>query len=195
MTPTAYFVRHGQTQWNAEKRLQGQADTDLDALGLTQARRNGRRLRELVSRPADFDFVASPMRRTRKTMELARTEMGLAPQGYRTDARLMELNFGDWQGFTYAQVEAREPGATVARNADKWRFVPPGKGAESYRMLFERVRPFLDALPERMVCVTHGGVLRVLFHHLAGVAPEVAADMDIPQDRVLRLRDGALDWL
>jgi broad specificity phosphatase PhoE len=78
MTPLIYFVRHGQTPWNAEQRLQGQADIDINAVGREQADRNGRRLAELIPDPAVFDFVASPMRRTRETMERARAAMGLA---------------------------------------------------------------------------------------------------------------------
>jgi broad specificity phosphatase PhoE len=131
--------------------------------GLTrgQARRNGRRLRELVEDPAEFDFVASPLRRTCETMEIVRAEMGLAPKGYRVDSRLMEVHLGDWQGFTYAELERKQPGATEARLSDKWEFVAPG--GESYQMLLDRVRPWFAALDRPTLCVTHGGVLRVLF--------------------------------
>ena len=61
MLPLVYFVRHGQTDWNAEHRLQGQADIHLNALGRRQAERNGAKLAELIARPAEFDFVASPL--------------------------------------------------------------------------------------------------------------------------------------
>lgn len=195
MSPLVYLVRHGQTDWNAESRLQGQADTDLNACGREQARRNGRRLAELIDAPNDFDFVASPMRRTRETMELVRAEMGLDAHAYRTDARLVEVNFGDWQGFTFAELETRQPGSTRERDLDKWDFLPPGDGAESYRMLLERVRPWFEALDRPTVCVTHGGVIRALFR-LAMTMPRVqAAALDVPQDRVLRLREGRLEWL
>ncbi|MGY2994394.1 broad specificity phosphatase PhoE [Mesorhizobium sp. URHB0026] len=103
MYPLVYIVRHGQTAWNAEFRLQGQADTDLNALGLEQASANGRRLAALVGAPQEFDFVASPMRRTRETMERIRAAMRLDPLAYRTDIRLIEVNFGDWQSFTFAE--------------------------------------------------------------------------------------------
>ena len=63
MLPLVYFVRHGQTDWNAEHRLQGQADVPLNALGRAQAERNGRRLAELIADPTGFDFVASPLYR------------------------------------------------------------------------------------------------------------------------------------
>ena len=108
MYPLVYIARHGQTQWNAERRLQGQADTDINARGREQATGNGRRLAGFVKNPAEFDFVASPMRRTRETMELMRAAMGLDPFAYRTDPRLVEMSFGDWQGFTFAELEARD---------------------------------------------------------------------------------------
>src|SRR5690242_2840143 len=110
MYPLVYIARHGQTEWNAEHRLQGQADTDINTLGRKQAAFNGRRLAELIGKGPDFDFVASPMRRTRETMQLMREAMGLDPLAYRTDPRLVEISFGDWQGFTFAELEARFPG-------------------------------------------------------------------------------------
>jgi probable phosphoglycerate mutase len=112
MSPLVYFVRHGQTDWNAENRLQGQADIELNALGREQATQNGRKLAGLIPDPQAFDFVASPMKRTRATMELVRAAMGLDPYAYRTDPRLVEVNFGDWQGFTYAASAASTNGIT-----------------------------------------------------------------------------------
>ena len=195
MHPLVYIVRHGQTQWNADFRLQGQADTDINALGREQATRNGRRLAEQVHKPEDFDFVASPMRRTRETMERIRAAMKLDPHAYRTEPLLVELSFGDWQGFTFAELEARDPGSTRQRSLDKWNFQPPGEGAESYQMLLERVKPWFDALDRQTVCVTHGGVIRTLFRLVEGVSEQEAASLEVPQDRVLELKDRRLEWL
>lgn len=193
--PTVYFVRHGETDWNAEARLQGQADTDLNDIGRAQASANGRALAALVSSPATFDFVSSPMLRTRRTMERLRAAMGLAPSGYRTDPRLVEVNFGDWQGHTFAELEAVDPGCFARRQADKWGFVPPGDGAESYELLAARVRPWLEETGRDTVCVTHGGVLRAVFMLNGALTPGEAVMLPIPQDRILRLAGGALEWL
>ena len=195
MDPLVYIVRHGQTAWNAEYRLQGQADTDLNALGREQATRNGERLRGLISNPAAFDFVASPMRRTRETMERVRAAMALEPGAYRTDPRLVEVNFGDWQGFTFAELETRFPGAAAVRERDKWNFLPPGTGAESYQMLLERIRPWFEALRQPTVCVTHGGVVRTIFRLAEGMSEQRASALEIPQDRILRLQGRHLEWL
>lgn len=195
MYPLVYIVRHGQTAWNAEFRLQGQADTDLNVLGREQATANGHHLAELVGNPEEFDFVASPMRRTRETMERIRAAMELDPLAYRTDVRLIEVNFGDWQSFTFAELEKQSPGASRFRALDKWNFQPPGEGAESYQMLLERVKPCFDGMKGQTVCVTHGGVMRTLFRFVLGMAEDEAANLDIPQDRVLRLHGNSLEWL
>jgi len=195
MYPLVYIVRHGQTAWNAEARLQGQADTDLNVVGREQATANGHRLAELISNPEDFDFVASPMRRTRETMERIRAAMKLDPLAYRTDDRLIEVNFGDWQSYTFAELETQFPGAKKSRARDKWNFQPPGEGAESYQMLLERVKPWFDALDRQTVCVTHGGVIRTLFRMVEGVSEDEAASLEVRQDRLLRLQDGRLEWL
>jgi probable phosphoglycerate mutase len=194
MFPLVYFVRHGQTDWNAEHRLQGQADIDLNEVGRAQAARNGSRLAELIADPAVFDFVASPLRRTRETMELLRAAMGLPPAAYETDARLVEVHFGDWQGHTLAELDAANPGTTASRDLDKWNFVPPG-GGESYEMLHSRAKPWFDELERPTVCVTHGGIFRVLFRMIGRKPIREAAALDIAQDRVLRVEDGRLEWL
>ncbi|MEI5677719.1 MULTISPECIES: histidine phosphatase family protein [unclassified Mesorhizobium] len=194
MPPLVYFVRHGLTEWNAEGRLQGQADTDITDVGRAQADRNGARLAELIENPLRFDFVASPMRRTRETMERVRTVMGLDPTGYSTDARLMEVHFGDWQGSTFAELEAREPGCTRPRKTNKWEFVPPGDAGESYQMLLERVQPWFEALRRPTVCVTHGGVIRTIFRLVENMPGRQAAALEVPQDMVLRLQDDYLEW-
>ncbi len=195
MPAPVYVVRHGQTDWNAELRLQGQADIDLNALGRKQAAANGRALAGLIGAADGYDFVASPMARTRHTMELLRGAMGIDATAYRMDERLKELNFGDWQGYTADELEALHPGSTRERHLAKWDFQPPGEGAESYQMLLERVTPVFRTLQGPAVCVTHGGVIRGLFRFAGGLSKEEACALAIPQDRILRWQGGRLDWL
>ncbi|WP_157018313.1 histidine phosphatase family protein [Mesorhizobium xinjiangense] len=194
-TAPVYFIRHGQTDWNVETRLQGQADIDINDTGRAQATANGRRLAGLIDDPESFDYVASPMRRTRETMEIVRQELGLPREGYRLDPRLLEVHFGDWQGYTFDELERVHPGASGERNRDKWRFVPPGEKGESYAMLAERVRPWLNALDRPTVCVTHGGVIRALFVLTGNATQGEAQDLHIAQDRVLAMKAGRLEWI
>lgn len=195
MQAPIYLLRHGQTDWNAEQRVQGQAETDINALGRRQAKANGARLAQLVPDASGYTFIASPMRRTRETMEIVRAEMGLPRESYVLEPRLVEVHFGDWQGSTFAELEVAQPGATAGRDADKWNFRPPGDAAESYAMLAERIRPWFGQLAGPAIVVTHGGVIRTLFQIANGLAGHDAAMMDVPQDRVLRFQDDRVGWL
>lgn len=190
-----YFSRHGETDWNATERIQGQAEVDINARGRAQADRNGDLIKSLIGDGAGFDFIASPMRRTRDTMELIRTRMGVDPMAYRTDPRLMEVNFGDWQGFMLQDISARTPELVRARARDKWNFVPPGETAESYAMLAVRVANWLSEVRGPTVCVTHGGCLRTIFQLVKGIDGHDAANLAITQDHILRLEHGQLTWL
>ncbi|MGF9562616.1 histidine phosphatase family protein [Neorhizobium sp. JUb45] len=181
-----YVIRHGQTDWNAEGRLQGQKDIDLNDFGRSQATANGEELCGLIDdQVAEFDFVSSPMARTRETMERLRKAMGLDPKHYRTDERLRELSFGDWEGFTLKEVRQSEPEKLAARKAEKWGFIPPGVDAESYEILSWRVGAWLQSVTQPTVCVCHGGVIRTLFRLVGNMPEDEAASIPIPQDRIL----------
>ncbi len=195
MKPVIYFIRHGQTDWNAQFRFQGQKDIPINALGREQARRNGKVLRETIGEPAGFDFVASPLSRTRETMEIVRGELGLASSAYRTDERLLELCYGDWEGLYLHEMQGTQGELTRARNQNKWEFVPPGAGAESYAMQAARFSPWLDEVDSPTVCVTHGGILRCVWNILGGVPGNDAGQLTIRQDKLLRFQSGTLEWI
>ncbi|MBB4184848.1 histidine phosphatase family protein [Sinorhizobium terangae] len=191
-----YMVRHGQTDWNAESRLQGQKDIPLNETGRRQATGNGLALAEILGREANnFDFVASPLGRTRETMERLRHAMGLDPLSYRTDDRLKEVSFGDWEGYTLPELKRQVPQRIAERRVAKWDFIPPGQDAESYEILSWRVGAWLKGVMRPTVCVTHGGVIRVLFKLLGEMSADEAAASAIPQDRLLKIADGSIGWV
>ncbi len=201
MTPFAFrliFVRHGETAYNAENRLQGQLDIPLNARGRDQARAVGRALRarfgaEIERLESAEAFIASPLVRARQTMEIARDAMGLPPDRYRLEATLKELSFGAWEGLIWPEIEARDSKGIRARNSDKWRFTPPG--GESYATLAERLRPWLEGLTGDAFVVSHGGVARALMTLIAGVAPAKAADTPITQGRAMAFEKGGCRWI
>ena len=181
--PTIYYIRHGETDWNVAGRLQGRHDVPLNARGRAQARRCGDILREILTRSdcnaADFDYLSSPLGRARETMELARSTLGLPSDSYRIEPRLAEISFGDWEGFTIAQLHTSDPQRIAAREHDKWHFVPPG--GESYEAVSARIREWYQNLTRDTVAVAHGGTARGLIAHL-GIAKPVAAPLvDIEQ--------------
>ncbi|CDZ44381.1 histidine phosphatase family protein [Neorhizobium galegae] len=182
-----YMIRHGQTDWNAEGRLQGQQDIPLNALGRSQATRNGERLREMIGAAEGFSFTASPLSRTRETMERLRTAMGLDPLAYRTDERLVEVSFGDWEGHTLEEIRRISPDRLAARAEQKWSFIPPGISAESYEILCWRIGAWLQSVDGPTVCVSHGGVIRSLFRLIGNLDEDEAATVPTPQDRILMI--------
>jgi broad specificity phosphatase PhoE len=187
------LVRHGETDWNRDGRLQGMQDTPLNPRGRDQAAAAGRLLATVHPEVAGFAFVASPLKRTRTTMELMRSAMGLAPTDYRLDDRLKELTFGRWEGMTLAELALHEPVGAKAREADKWGFVPPG--GESYAMLSRRVAGWLDELEGPTVAVSHGGVARVLLGLVGGVGKLDLPTLEITQGRVLVFEAERYRWV
>lgn len=182
MSATFYFVRHGETDWNAEHRLQGQRDVPLNTRGRRQASRCGKTLTALINdsgrTPADFVFVSSPLSRACETMEIQRQELGLPPQGYATDPRLAELSFGRWEGMTYREIAAVDRPALALRDRDKWGFRPPG--GESYGDLLARVGAWYEGVANLNAIVTsHGGVARALM-----VLFDVRSPTDAPHGNI-----------
>jgi probable phosphoglycerate mutase len=192
--PTIYFIRHGETDWNVEGRLQGQRDIPLNDLGRIQAEEAGRRLQTIAPHCEDLAYMASPMLRTRQTMEILREAIGLHPQTYKLDERLVELTFGSWEGMTWKEVRKAEPQLAALRERDKWGYAPPG-GGESYAMLVDRVRPVLDDLTRDTVIVAHGGVARAFLAVTCGVSSRDAASIDIWQGRVLVIEGRKHRWM
>lgn len=192
------FIRHGETDWNRQGRLQGGQDIPLNATGERQAARNGRVLAEVMAQagvaPDGFAFVASPLSRCVATMGFVRRGLGLPQaQGVAFDDRLREITFGRWEGHTLDELAAREPQAVAARHADKWGYVPPG--GESYAMLAARIRPWLEGLDRPTVAVSHGGVSRVVRGLLFGLPDAEVPLLEVPQDRIYWVEDGQGAWL
>jgi broad specificity phosphatase PhoE len=181
--PTVYYIRHGETDWNVEGRLQGHQDIPLNARGRAQAAHCGGVLRDLFARdgrdPATLDYVSSPLGRARQTMELARPALGLAADGYAIEPRLTEISFGQWEGFTIAQLRNRDPQRIAQREHDKWHFLAPG--GESYKAVSERMRAWYDGLSRDTVVTAHGGTARGLMASLGIAKPAAAPLIDIAQ--------------
>jgi broad specificity phosphatase PhoE len=192
--PTIYYIRHGETQWNAEGRLQGAQDVPLNDLGRKQAAHAGRILADLFARDGrgatSLPFVASPLGRARATMELVRGALKLPPADYATDARLREIGYGEWEGFTLAQMQALDPALFASRQAQKWTVSPPG--GESYVEVQARVSDWYHQLTGDTVAVAHGGTARALMVALDFETPDSAADLTIEQGAVYVFADGGL---
>ena len=191
---TLYYVRHGETDWNRAQRYQGQRDIPINATGRAQAKANGRLLAAaLGDRAAHLDYVASPLKRASETMEILRAELGLDRRAYRSDERLMEINYGSWEGQPWADMAVRDAAGYAARQADVWNWRP--QSGESYQMLAERVGAWLAEVADDTVVVAHGGVSRALRAILFALSAPEVMQLEVPQDRILLIEAGAMRWL
>jgi broad specificity phosphatase PhoE len=189
-----YFVRHGETEWNAEQRLQGQLDVPLNEHGRGQAAHCATTLARLLARTGhaaeSFVYLSSPLARARETMEILRGGLGLAPQDYAVDPRLAEMSFGDWEGLTYKEVRVRDPAALPARERDKWNYQVPG--GESYAQLLVRVEAWHAGITSDAIVTAHGGVARALMVLFKVRTPADAPGGDIPQGVVYEFAPGVV---
>lgn len=187
-----YLLRHGETAWNLDRRMQGSRDSALTERGRAQAAAMGRALAvELAHAPGPTVFLCSPLGRTRETALIVGRELGLDPADWRDDPRLAELGYGTWEGSTWAEIEVDHPEAMAKWRADPEGFCPPG--GETHFELRRRSAAVLAeiiASGTRTVIVSHGvsgAVMRGL--HL-GLDARAMFVLEKPQDAFFRLLDG-----
>jgi probable phosphoglycerate mutase len=192
--PVLYYIRHGETDWNALGKLQGAQDVPINARGQQQAAQAGDILSGLLTRDGSdklsIPFIASPLGRARETMELVRETLGLPPEAYAIDDRLREIGYGAWEGSTLAQAELRDPALFARRLADKWTVAAPG--GESYAQVQVRVGAWYSELSTDTVAVAHGGTARALMVALGFETPQSAAELFVEQGAVYVFADGGL---
>jgi broad specificity phosphatase PhoE len=192
--PKIYYIRHGETAWNAEGRFQGTQDIPLNDVGRSQAKAAGAILGDVLARdghkPSSLPFVASPLGRARTTMELVRDAIKLPPAGYSVDVRLREIGYGQWEGLTLGEMKLNDAATFARRDMDKWGVAAPS--GESYASVTLRVRDWFDSLLADTVAVAHGGTMRALMVALGVATPLEAADTPIGQGVVYVFSDGRL---
>ena len=187
-----YVLRHGETLWNVEGRLQGQKDSPLTLRGIAQARAVAGLLYEMLDEPSAFEFVASPLARTWQTAVIVCQTLGLDCGTIRFEPRLAEHHYGVWEGLTWQEIEAGFPDLWAQRQADRWAFQVPG--GESYALVALRIREWLDEQPRnaKVVVVGHGLAGRVLRGIYAGLPREEIMEMKEPQGRLHRLAENTV---
>lgn len=192
-----YLLRHGETLWNVEGRIQGGRDSALSPRGEAQARAMGRTLARLMNGRADVAMVASPLGRTRQTAALVAEAIGYDPARIAYDDRLREITWGDWDGFTRAEIEARWPGSMAPRYGEPvghWNHCPPN--GESFASAGTRARDWLNAALATegvLVAVAHGAIGRVLRSLHQSLSPADALALDEPQDSFFRIERGRIE--
>ena len=203
-TRLVYLIRHGQTEWNLEGRLQGSKDSPLTERGRKQAEAVASSLK---NEPPAF-LYASPLGRARTTAELIGKSLGISME---TDERLCENRFGQAEGLTLDEVDRQWPGFQKHRALDKWNVSWPG--GESYLDVSKRLKAFVSeklapALGELELgplgVVGHQSMNMVLLGQLLELDPSLVLELGQPNHVVYRLSgsviehaylgDNHLDW-
>jgi 2,3-bisphosphoglycerate-dependent phosphoglycerate mutase len=176
-------IRHGETAWNVDTRIQGQLDIGLNAKGRWQAERAGAALAD-----EDIDVVySSDLWRAYDTALSVAKPHGLMVQ---TDEALRERGFGEFQGKTFAEIETALPEQSLLWRKRLPDFAPPG--GESLLQLRERVTQCVCTLAQanagkHIVIVSHGGVMDVLYRAAAGLEIQTARTWDLRNASINRL--------
>ncbi len=185
-----YLLRHGETVWNRERRVQGWQDSPLTLRGIRQAEGYGRKLGALLGEGLPgYRLISSPLGRAWQTAVILSEVAGADSTRIHRDPRVREIAWGRWEGLTAAEIEARDPELWQARLRDRFADPPP-EGGESRSMLFERARGWLASLDEgeRIVLVSHGGFGRALRCAYLGQGERGMLELaDEPQDAFFRL--------
>ncbi|WP_082724717.1 MULTISPECIES: histidine phosphatase family protein [Paracoccus] len=176
--PDLYLMRHGQTEWNAEGRMQGRLDSALTPLGVAQARRQAWLLRDLTG----LARYASTAGRAQQTACIV-----FAGADFLSDTRLHEIDIGHFTGRTGEALRAEHP-ALFAGGALDWYDRAPG--GEHFAGLQARVRAFLRELSGPALIVTHGVTLRMLRLEAMGLPLSRLAEMPVLQGAVHLVSQG-----
>jgi len=188
-----YMMRHGETVWNLDRRMQGTRNSPLTERGRAQAAAMGRTLKaELASEPGQTIFLRSPLGRSRETSLIIGSEAGIDPAEWRDDPRLAELSYGQWEGFTWKEIEAHAPNALADWRADPEGFCPPG--GETHFELRSRSLAVLTEIVHsatRTVVVGHGVSGAVLRGINLGLDARAMFVLEKPQDAFFRLLAGS----
>lgn len=183
---TLYLARHGETEANVERLFSGRRNTPLTARGREQAKAIGLTLERELGKAPRLAFVSSPLERARITMEIARETVGLPRQGYTTDARIEEIDLGDWDQLSSDQARARDPALFAARAADKWDVHVPG--GENYAEVAARAEDWIASLAHDTFAVSHGAFTRILRGLFLGLSAAEMSALEEPQGVVFRIR-------
>jgi broad specificity phosphatase PhoE len=188
---TIFLVRHGETEWNRERRHQGRFDSPLTERGIAQAHAIGILLRRLPDAAA-APIVASPQGRARHSAGIVRAALRRTGP-LSIDERLREHSVGAWDGLTYREIEAAAPGIFDGEGAYAWYFHP--FDSETYAAFAARLGEWLGEQDEAapLIVVAHGLVSRVLRGLYAHLPYQVALTLPVPQDKIFRLAGGAIE--
>jgi probable phosphoglycerate mutase len=155
------LARHGQTEWNKAKRLQGWKNSPLTDLGASQAHNVAKEIAKLVDgKPCEF--FSSPLGRAFNTAQIISGEIGFAESNIQVEPLLKELSFGIWEGLSHDDIQAQHPEQWHAREQDKWNYIVPN--GESYAIAAKRAEQWLETRSNQdiTIAVSHEVIGKII---------------------------------
>lgn len=185
--PDLWVMRHGQTEWNAERRMQGHQDSPLTALGCEQAARQAALMSDILASHQHVELIASPLGRAVQTADIV---FGARP--YRLDHRFQEISVGVFEGRTRSELEASFPDLFGLSWLGWYDRAPGGERLSDLRA---RVTEGLSALTGPTAIVCHGITLRMIRLVVLGWSDDRLEEMEVRQGAVHLLRKGQHEML
>jgi probable phosphoglycerate mutase len=190
MSTEIYLLRHGETEWNKEGRLQGRGNSPLTTLGRRQAEELGK----LLARTLDgvqLPLQVSPLGRARETAAIIR-EFLPGPEPV-IEPRIQEMTLGEWEGMMRTDVNERWNGIVGAdKNAEWWFHAPRG---ETYDAFKKRVDSWLSEQKDPVIAVSHGITTRLIRGAYLGLSRAESLALPVPHGVIWRLAEGKVETL
>jgi probable phosphoglycerate mutase len=181
--PKIWLLRHGETEWNAERRVQGQLESRLSERGIGHAWRQAELMAPILTAEDPPCFV-SPLGRAQQTAEIA-----LGGRDFVTDPRLAEVHAGDFQGQRLAELTEADP-TYFERNTTPLDIFCEAPGGEGYGPFYARTLAFLETLSRPSVVVAHGLLGQVMRGIVCGLDRPALAQLENGQGCVHVLEGG-----
>lgn len=186
--PKIYLMRHGQTLWNVERRMQGQLNSPLTEKGQQQAINMGKILNREIADPQNYNMYTSPLGRTLQTSDLVAQNFAFAPQ---KDDLLMEVHAGSWSGQLRADILKSHPDIEVGKTP-LMSYAPDGEG---HAELIARGKKWLDSLTHQSIVVSHGQIGFIIRAIYTGISYEEIFNKGDSQDGVYLLENAKESFL
>jgi probable phosphoglycerate mutase len=160
--PTIILVRHGQTKWNVEGRYQGRLNSDLTEKGKKQAKSNASKIAKVVNLNEPFKIFSSPLGRAKESCYIICDELGIDKNKVIFDERILEFNYGIFEGKTRDECKEKYSQVLADREANKWSYQI--ENGESYMLVTKRLKLWLESVSDEkvVIMVAHEMVNRAL---------------------------------
>jgi len=194
MSLDIHLLRHGETAWNLDGRLQGRLDSSLTEMGRRQAQQLGDLLASRFPETSLPPLQVSPLGRAQETANLIRAReatRGHATTGFITEPRLTEVSFGDWEGLTFDDIENDWDDLIDAYDDLDWLFEAPS--GEGFDEALARVDSWLQDQSTAIVAITHGLTAQVICGAYLGLDRAEISAFSVEHGVIYRLHDGKIE--